>query len=81
MRQFPEAQLMHDLAGFGITVVIPLGRLELAENFERRGRKLRIDRGALVGGNQAVAPEQRHEPGHAPSGHVLHVISTLDRQA
>jgi hypothetical protein len=81
MRELTQSQLMHDLAGLGITMIVPLRRLVFAQNLQCCCRELRVNQCALQGGNQAVASDQRHESGHTSSGHLAHVIGALDRQS
>src|SRR5437868_10082173 len=63
--EFAESQLVQDLAGLRLAEVVAFYRLEIRQCEERRARELRNERQCLVAGNQAVPPEQRHEPREA----------------
>jgi hypothetical protein len=60
---------VEDLPGLRIAPVVPLGRLQLGEGLERGLCELRHHVDALVGSEQAVAAEHRHEPRHAAARH------------
>ena len=47
VRELAQSQLVHDLPGLGIAVIIPLLRLVAAENLQCGGRELRINQRAL----------------------------------
>ena len=47
MREFAVAQFVHDLARFGVAIVVALLRLPAAEHVERAARELRIDQDVL----------------------------------
>ncbi len=80
VRQFAAAKLVHDLAGLGVAVVVPLARLQAAQDLERAARERRIHRDGLQRHDEAVPPERRHEPGQAGRGHELRGVVAADRQ-
>jgi hypothetical protein len=56
-------QLVQDLSGFRVTEGVVLRCLERGESLKSGRGELRLERQRLVGRYQAVAPEERHEPG------------------
>ena len=81
MRELAVAQLVHDLARFGVAVVVPLLGLPAAQHVERAACELRVDQHVLQRHHQAVATEWRHEPRQAGGGDEHHVVGAGDRQA
>ncbi len=79
--QLAGAQLVHDLAGLGVTVVVAAGRLIAAQNVQRAIGEIRIDDGVLQGDDEAVAAEQADEPGHPGGRDEFQVVGALERQA
>ncbi len=79
--QLAAAQLVHDLARLGITVIVARLGLPAGQHLERAARELRVQDHRLQAGDQRVAPEQRHEPRQPGGGQVVHVAIALDRQA
>ena len=64
-RHFGAARLVQDLAGFGVLLRVDVVRLGGGQVAEDAARELRMDPEQLQGGNDAVAPKRRAEPGHA----------------
>ena len=69
--ELAEAQLVQDLAGLGVAEVVELDGLPGGQGEERRARELGTHGQRLVARDQAVPPEQRHEPGQASRWEAL----------
>ena len=65
--ELPEADLVQDLAGLLVLEVVDLLALQRRQRVQCAARELRADEERLVGGDQRVAPEDRHEPRQAGS--------------
>ncbi|SAL88517.1 hypothetical protein AWB68_08801 [Caballeronia choica] len=80
-----KAQLVYDLAGFGVAIVVPIVRLTSAQHVQGAKRKGRINQRGLQRGDQTIAAEQRNEPWQSGSRHQVHDVGvrrgTSDRQA
>src|SRR5207253_8189868 len=61
--QLAAPQLVQDLARFSVAEVVEVGRLQRRQRLEAGACQVRLKRQGLVGGDQAVAPKERHEPG------------------
>jgi hypothetical protein len=64
--------LVDDLARLGVDRRIVLPRLHVGEHLERRPRELRSEDQRLQTGDDRVAAEDAHEPGHAGAGELAH---------
>ena len=62
------ANLVHDLARLGVDVGVVLGRLQVGEHLEGAAGQLGPEHERLQAGDQRVAAEHGHEPGHARRG-------------
>ena len=76
--ELPEADLVQDLAGLLVLEVVDLLALQRRQRVQCAARELRADEERLVGGDQRVAPEDRHEPGQ-PGGRKRELVP-LDRR-
>ena len=65
------AHLVEDPAGVLVAEVVDAAALPVAEVAERRRRELRREREGLQAGEDAVAPEHRHEPRQAGRGQAV----------
>ena len=69
---------MHDFSRLGIAEIVALGRLVHTQYFERAARELRVGHRGLDRDDQAVAPEQRHEPRQTRSGYDVRRVLAFD---
>ncbi len=67
-RHLAETELVQDLARLLVAERIVRLRLEKRKRAQRRRRELAAEGQGLEAGNEAVAPEERHEPGQARRG-------------
>src|SRR5262249_42037919 len=76
MRHFAKAKLVQDASRFFLGDFYYLLALTFGECGESRGRKFRGKGQHLIAGEQAVASEERHEPGEAGGGQRIagHVV-------
>ena len=69
--ELPEAELVQDLSRLGVPERVVALRLEEGQRHEGRLREVGDERKRLVARDQAVAAEERHEPGKARGRHRL----------
>ena len=80
MSEFPVADLVQDLAGLRVAVVVPILRLQRAQDVKRATGEVRIDQHVLQRNDQAVTAERGHKPWQPGGRQEDHVIRAGDGQ-
>src|SRR5690348_7063406 len=65
---FAVAAFMQDFPGLFIAKIITPGALSDCQNSQGGCRQVRLEGQGLITGEDAISPEQRHEPWQAGSG-------------
>src|SRR5262249_31605248 len=80
VRELAVAQLVGDLAWFGIAVWIVFLRLQRSQNLQRATRELRVDKSVLQGHEKTISTKWSDEPRQSSRRHEDHMIRAFDGQ-